>query len=404
MLSEMEEDNSKCGECGGNSSKKGSIKCYGTCDKWFHLGCAKINPADMKVIEKYPTINWSCNKCHAKRECMMGEEIEKVLKETRNEWETIMKEKFETVIKVIKDLMFDQTIQVKKKIENVERKVEKKMDEDKKEMKKMNFVEVVKQQKREEVIVVQPKKTQKSEDTLHECMQKLKPDTMKVGIDKVINTKKGGLIIACGSKKEKEKFATEARKQLGDEYEIKTPQSIKPKIRIFDLQNCLNDEELVRCLKDQNEEIFGDKTEVQVVVNKEIETSSKHGEKRKRIMAVVAVDSDVFMKMIQKGRLNIGWERCRIEEYVGIRKCYKCFSYYHKSIDCKSAIKCLKCCGEHLAKDCESVTEECGNCIDFNKRLGLALDANRNVNSKECHVYVRKCEEMKKRIDYGNRK
>ena len=103
---------------------------------------------------------------------------------------------------------------------------------------------------------MQPKKDQESKVTRQVCKSKLKPETLKVGIDKVVIIRKGRLLIACGSKDDKDRLAMEAMKQLGDEYVIKTPERNRPKVRIYDIEDKLRDYGLIQCLVDQNSDVF----------------------------------------------------------------------------------------------------------------------------------------------------
>jgi len=34
------------------------------------------------------------------------------------------------------------------------------------------------------------------------------------------------------------------------------------------------------------------------------------------------MNPDEFVKVMQKGRVNIGWECCRVDEFIGVKRCF----------------------------------------------------------------------------------
>lgn len=74
----------------------------------------------------------------------------------------------------------------------------------------------------------------------------------------------------------------------------------------------------------------------------------------------VSVPEAVALKLLKMRRLEMGWDRCRIEEKVNLTKCYNCLHFGHFASECSEgkncmAGTCLKCGSkEHLAKDCSN--------------------------------------------------
>ncbi|GIY62197.1 nucleic-acid-binding protein from transposon X-element [Caerostris darwini] len=66
---------------------------------------------------------------------------------------------------------------------------------------------------------------------------------------------------------------------------------------------------------------------------------------------------------------NLLFTKITVEKYNnkgGISQCHRCQLFSHSSINCKLPIKCVKCAGQHLTKDCSitnhTETPVCANC------------------------------------------
>lgn len=97
---------------------------------------------------------------------------------------------------------------------------------------------------------------------------------MKVGIENVRKIKHGGIAITCKTKEEIQKINTEVVKKMGKEYEAKIPEWKKPKIRIYDVEDEMEDDELLSAIKNQNPEIIKEDSEVEVKINKKTRNSN----------------------------------------------------------------------------------------------------------------------------------
>ena len=84
-----------------------------------------------------------------------------------------------------------------------------------------------------------------------------------------------------------------------------------------------------------------------------------------RRIAFVEVSHEQADSLLSKGRITIGWSRCRVTELLTPVRCYKCQKYGHISKNCTEkdmADMCLNCCREgHKAKECEN-PKKCYQC------------------------------------------
>lgn len=84
---------------------------------------------------------------------------------------------------------------------------------------------------------------------------------------------------------------------------------------------------------------------------------------------------------------------CRVQDYVGILRCFKCCGYFHFAKDCVKKEACGLCVGQHMTKDCNSVTRKCVNCENKIKKMKI-----RDLKSDHS-VYDNNCPCLKKEIE-----
>lgn len=82
--------------------------------------------------------------------------------------------------------------------------------------------------------------------------------------------------------------------------------------------------------------------------------------------ATVTIGKETAKKIVAQGRIEVGWNMCRVRERVNILRCFKCLNFGHRATECAGEDKsdsCLKC-GKtgHRAKECknEAFCTTCG--------------------------------------------
>lgn len=179
---------------------------------------------------------------------------------------------------------------------------------------------------------------------------KSNPNLKEVGesISKIRRTQKGELLFQLTKTGTKSSIVSEKIKEvLGQEAEVKNMTS-RTTIEIKNVDEITSKEEVVEKVKEQFD--FD-------VPPTDIGLRKAYGETQ---IASVTLPSDMANKMLEVGKIKIGWSICHIREKPKtLTKCFRCLEFGHIARRCKSeedrSKLCRRCGFEgHMAKDCEN--------------------------------------------------
>jgi hypothetical protein len=112
---------------------------------------------------------------------------------------------------------------------------------------------VIKNKKTSHVITVYPKNEDlTSEDIKKEIKTKLNPIDLKIGINKIKNISRNGLIIECDSQNDCELLKNEINTKISDDCEAKIPIKKKPKIIVYNVPKLIDNENIINNIIKQN--------------------------------------------------------------------------------------------------------------------------------------------------------
>ncbi|GBL91878.1 hypothetical protein AVEN_172792-1 [Araneus ventricosus] len=108
---------------------------------------------------------------------------------------------------------------------------------------------------------------------------------------------------------------------------------------------------------------------------------------------------------METGKINIGWYRLNLREYIRPRQCFQCYKFGHVAKKCskQGILICMRCGEEgHKMSDCAGELS-CGDCQTLNLRLQKKVDIKHGVRSKQCKVYLRELDfiRRRRRTNYG---
>jgi hypothetical protein len=362
---------SECTKCNKNlATNDEKVLCGGTCNKQFHLVCTDIGRSLYQGIKINKNIVWYCDGCLNILD-NLNAKINLIFNHLLS-----FDEKFCENFKKVEELKNDVgSIQVKSRVHG-----------------EQTYAEKLKLAKNEPVIVIKPKDTNKTGKETREDVRK-QIDPSKVPVKEMRNVARGSVVLECKNADATEQVRQEVEEKLGKDYDISISELRNPEIKVIGLYDEPEENEIVAKIKRQNDFIEST-ADIQVL---KIEASKRQ---TKTFSVALKVDPKTYSSVMEMGKLNIGWNRCRVVENIRILRCFKCAEYGHKIVECKNADCCNKCAGPHNTNDCTSNVTKCINCDRAKARFGLDIQTDHPVWSNNCLVYNRILTKRKKTINY----
>ncbi|GBN08430.1 Retrovirus-related Pol polyprotein from type-1 retrotransposable element R1 [Araneus ventricosus] len=213
-----------------------------------------------------------------------------------------------------------------------------------------SFAEIVKEEtrkhrsrsrprdKKNTVLVYSKNETdsKKIRDKVHKAID---PFKLKISIKNVKDVKKG-ILIECNKEDEIQRLTDEieGNEILKNECEIRQPQKFNPKVITYRDGENFDIKEGLSKLKEQNAELE------EAEVTHEFLQKTKFGTNW-----IISIDPKSFFKIMKIGKINCGWQKHNIREYLKVKQCYKCYKFGHLAKFCKNItddrILCSSICG-----------------------------------------------------------
>lgn len=252
-----------------------------------------------------------------------------------------------------------------------------------------SFADKVK--KADPVVIIRPNTKQNNKETRCDVKNAFNPTD--AAILNLKNARSGAVIVECKNKKAAEQLASQAKCKLGNKYAVEEPNKKLPRIKIVNMDEQFEPEELEARIRAQNNDIVSTKSKLNVL-------DIKNGKYKDTFMAYIEIDGETFESVLRAGFLSIGWKRCRVFDAINVIRCFKCNKFNHKAADCKGNITCSKCSGPHDTKACEIDSFTCSNCKFAVEKLKMKIDTNHPAWSRECPVYRKKLEMQQKKTNF----
>lgn len=103
--------------------------------------------------------------------------------------------------------------------------------------------------------------------------------------------------------------------------------------------------------------------------------------------------------LVELGKMKIGWKICKVNEYIGTLRCYKCCGFYHFAKNCTRKEPCGNCAGQHVTKKCNNQIKKCVNCEEKIKHFKIVnLDLNYSAYDNKCSCFKKELEKRMNRV------
>lgn len=367
----------KCYSCRNEIRRndKTIIHCL-ICDIRAHPKCININENDVKFLQGNKQVKYVCESCS---NINLVQEIKE------------LKDMLKTCI---------ETIQEQKNAINEHSNIIKKLNipETNIGVGRRPYNEILKKKHSKDIVMVKPVEEQTSKITREEIKNKIDPGELVVGVENIKNIRNGGIIISCNNATSKEKIQQKVQEELGERYVIQDPKYKMPKIIILGTENQFAKQEDTKIIKDIVEQNgFDQDLADNIKIIRKYENKKKHNCSN----IILEVYPEIFKNIIERGILNVGWRQCKVDEYHGILRCFKCARYNHIGKECRNDTTCVKCSGNHDEKDCVNDFEKCINCVTAVEKLNINLDYKHKANDKNCPCLLKIIEKDSSKIQYS---
>lgn len=304
------------------------------------------------------------------------------------------------VKKMIQEIVGAEMGEVKQQIEELKRMIQGEGTS----ATRVTYSEAVKEKKKEKIIIIKPKVQQESEETKKTIKEKVDIKSMAVGITKLKKGSKGTVILGCESGEEIETLKAAVQDKMGEDFKVTESTQLKPKVKIVNVEEDelkLTDEELVDTIKTQNG--IGETEEREMKIVKRLTKGREHERNRRGTVEgsiILEVDEATHEELLAKGKLSVGWRKCPVYNHVNVKRCFKCWGYYHIAKNCNREETCYKCAGKHNARECTVNKSKCVNCTFKNQTYNLKINVEHSALDRECPTYKRAMQEEKKRAGW----
>lgn len=174
---------------------------------------------------------------------------------------------------------------------------------------------------------------------------------------------------------------------------IDAPRKIGPKIIMYDVPEDITNVELIRDLYARN--LTGILNANEMVERVRIITRGEKGGNRNNV--IIELPGKAWKHLLNAGRVYIGWNSFKINEFEVVSRCYGCYGYGHRLKECKKEGRVCRNCGKmrHIQTECTAESQSCINCKERKSKH------DHDVMSTECPEYQRALQRLRATIHYG---
>ncbi|KYN09819.1 hypothetical protein ALC57_18072, partial [Trachymyrmex cornetzi] len=97
---------------------------------------------------------------------------------------------------------------------------------------------------------------------------------------------------------------------------------------------------------------------------------------------ITELDEEMHELMLKKAKSSVGWKKCPVFDHISVKRCFKCWRYYHIAKNCKRDETCHKRIGNHNSIDCMATKKKYVNCMYKNRAYNLKINEEHDVSTQ----------------------
>lgn len=239
------------------------------------------------------------------------------------------------------------------------------------------------------------------DETKRKVMELIDPGKEKLKIKGVRKRADGKIVVETSSPEDLSKILDHEALKLSGFTAIRSG-ALNPKIVLYDVPRNIEKEELTEIIYGQNEDLLEGLTKevFREAFIPRFMIGRKEGQCTNWVIEVTPNIRNV-LRSNERSRLYLQWQSCKIEDYRGVTRCYKCQSYGHVSKFCREEEQVCSFCAKtgHKLIDCpekkRNGSPTCAACKRAKKK------ADHSINDKSCPAYKSALDRIIQRTDYG---
>lgn len=203
-----------------------------------------------------------------------------------------------------------------------------------------------KRRQKPDAILLKPTAGKSYADIVSAIHAKIKPDEMGVDVRSVRRTRAGGVLLELGrTSVEVRATFSAALKQTVDVASEVAEMVPKSTVEIRDCDCCTTETEIEEALRRVIPEYSG-----------QMKVKLTRPNSRQQRLALIKMEAQAVKKILDAGRILIGFVSCRVREGAEVQRCFRCLGYGHHAAGCKGPDRsklCHRCGGaDHKGSDC----------------------------------------------------
>ncbi|GIX73553.1 uncharacterized protein CEXT_736971 [Caerostris extrusa] len=247
--------------------------------------------------------------------------------------------------------------------------------------------------KKQHLAVIKPLNDQDSSENTRSFVQKnIDINKIKVGVKKVSPIKNGGILIETVEEADLNKLLNELHKNeaISSKFKVAKPQKRNPQFVCYGVNAETKAEEIKTSIMYQC-----------AIEEDSIKMVHSYNSPRGNNW-IFEIAPTYYKDFAPIKKLNLGWERVPVREYIRPLQCFKCGKFGHLAKHCSETKEsCTRCGGQdHRWSTCKA-PPKCINCNIQNNKNKTAIDTTHSCTDKTCPMYIREMRFIANKTNYG---